>query len=353
MRSREIVCEYQPYIVSPPVSSQQLRDNSVRNDKSTIDRWEPVWLKNIRANKEKVRSFADFGLGDLFGKYLHRPVILAGSGPSLKYNVDKLKDRKGIPLISCLHNFHYFEDRGIAPEYYVTLDAGPVTIEEVSEGGTKTEEEYWELTKNRTLVAFIGTDPDLISKWQGKIHFYNCPIPRKEYQEAVDKIEHFHAYMSTGGNVLGAALYLAKCYLGAGATIFVGADFCFGYDNKFHGWDSKYDAHRGFCVDTYDVFGHKVQTWQSYKNFKDWFDWVAINVPGIYINCTEGGTMGAYQTGNLAAFRIMDLADCISMYSMSAHHKRQALQPGWNGDLRLGMTEQRNADLKGYNYVMY
>jgi hypothetical protein len=173
--------------------------------------------------------------------------------------------------------------------------------------------------------------------------------------DKVNEIEQFHAFFSTGGNVLGASLYLAKAYLGAGPLIFVGADFSFGYDEKFHSWnDDTYDKNKGYCIKATDVFGNRVDTWQSYKNFKDWFDWVAINVPGLYINCTEGGTLGAYPDGNLAAFRIMDLVDAIDMFNMSDRLFRQAMEPSFDGDLRLSRDQaERPDDLKGYNYVLF
>lgn len=354
MKKREIICNYQPYILRPPVSGQQLRENSTKNDSTTINHWEDIWLNNIAANKEHIGSFSSKGLQSLYGKYRHRPVILAGSGPSLKFNAEKLKDRNGIPLISCLHNFHYFEDIGVNPDFYVSLDAGPIVVSEVSKGGKLGADEYWERTKEHTLVAFIGSDPELVKKWKGDIHFYNCPIPSKDFMEKVDAIEHFHTFFSTGGNVLGAALYLAKAFLGCGPVIFMGADFSFGYDDKFHSWDDDtYDTTKGYCIKVTDVFGNRVDTWQSYKNFKDWFDWVAINVPGFYINASEGGTMGAYPDGNLAAFRIMDLADAIEMFNMSDRLQRQALEPEWNGDLRLGTKRDRPEELKGFNYVLY
>ena len=327
MRTREIVCEYQPYIMQPPVKEDSLFKQACNNDGATVEKWKDDWLSNIEANKKTFSSFADKSLGQLFGQFLHRPVICAGSGPSLKYNIDELKDTKGIPVISCLHNFHYFEDNGVKVDYYVSLDAGPVTVEEVSEGGSKTEEEYWELTKDRTLIAFIGTHPDLLEKWQGEIYFYNAIIPDDDYREKQEAIEVFRTWVSNGGNVLGACFYIAKAIMGAGAIIFTGADFAFGYDRKFHSWNSKYDKKMGYCIPATDVFGNKVATWQSYANFKAWFDWVVVRVPGVYINATEGGTLGAYPEGNLIHVRQMDLSKVIEMYSMSENVKAQCIDP--------------------------
>jgi hypothetical protein len=120
--------------------------------------------------------------------------------------------------------------------------------------------------------------------------------------------------------------------MGAGSVIFVGADFCFGYDKKFHSWDSKYDAKMGYCVPAIDVFGNRVPTWQSYANFKAWFDWVSLRVPGIYINATEGGCLGSYPDGNLFSIKVMDLKDVVKMYSMHEHLQAQSLDPTIEGD---------------------
>ena len=354
MKRREIICNYQPYILAPPVASVKLRENSTKNDSTTINHWQDIWLNNIRANKEQMGSFSANGLQNLYGRLRHRPAILAGSGPSLKYNAEKLRDRGGVPLISCLHNFHYFEDLEINADYYVSLDAGPIVVSEVTKSGKMSEEDYWQRTEKRKLVAFIGSDPDLIKKWRGEIYFFNCPIPSQDYMAKVDEIEHYHTFFSTGGNVLGAALYLAKAFLGVSTAVFIGADFCFGYDDKFHSWDDDtYDTSKGYCIKAVDVFGNRVDTWQSYKNFKDWFDWVAINVPGIYINASEGGTMGAYAEGNLAAYKIMDLSDALEMLNMSDRIYRQAMHPDWNGDLRLGKEQDRPEELNSFNYVLF
>lgn len=316
MRKREIVCEYQNYIFERTGEREQMWSNATSNDTATVNMWRTTWIANVRANHKRFGSFKEYGIGQIFGKHRYMPMIVAGSGPSLKHNGHKLKDRNGIPLISCLHNFHYLEDVEAPADYYVSLDAGPVTIEEVSEGGQRSEEEYWELTKDRTLIAFIGTHPKLLENWKGKIYFYNAPIPDEKYREECEKIETFKQWVSTGGNVLGASLYIAKGWLGAGTTIFVGADFSFGYDHKFHAWDSKYDEKMGHCIPAYDVFGNRVKTWRSYYNFKRWFEYVSLVVPGQYINCSEGGCFGSYPEGNLSSIKQMDLEDCYKMFNM-------------------------------------
>lgn len=325
-RTREITCEYQPYIFQPPVPKKRLYQQACSNDEGTIAKWREPWLKNIKANKEKFGSFAESSVGQLFGQFLHRPVIIAGSGPSLKFNVAKLKDRGSIPLVSCLHNFHFMEDHDARPEYYVSLDAGEVTVDEVTEGGNP-DRDYWELTKDRTLLAFIGSHPRLLEKWQGRVLFFNAPVPDPSYQAEVKEIEDFNLWVSNGGNVFGSCLYISKVVLGAGTIIFVGADFSFGYDKRFHSWGSKYDAKMGHVMPLTDVFGNKVATWPSYANFKAWFDYVTLNVPGHYINCSEGGCLGSYPEGNLFSIQQMDLEKCFEMYTQNEHIKAQCENP--------------------------
>jgi hypothetical protein len=133
---------------------------------------------------------------------------------------------------------------------------------------------------------------------------------------------------------LGACLYIAKAFMGANPIAFIGADFSFSYSKKFHAWNSKYDKNLGSVLAAMDVYGNKVLTWQSYNNFKCWFDRICIDIPGIWINCTEGGTLGAYLDGNIMAIRQMKLEQFIDMYHLTRHLRKQALEPD-SGDRTL------------------
>lgn len=317
MRKAEIILNYQNLIDLPPMSNEQLRQQIGKNDESTMDYFQHVWLGNISANKQLMGSFANHSVASEFRKYQNGVAVLAGSGPSLKGNAHELKNRKGIPLISCLHNFHFMEDLGLAPEYYVSLDAQEVVIEEVTEGGSKSPDEYWEMTKDRTLVAYIGSPPSLLKRWKGRILLFNSLIPRSDLRTKIDALEKFNVHMASGGNVLGACHYFAKAILGCWSHIFVGADFSFGYNHKFHAWDSKYDNNLGNYKMVTDIFGIRVPTWDTYFGFKAHFDRTAMNIPGYYINASEGGCLGSYPDGNIKAFKYMDLKDAIRHFNVN------------------------------------
>ena len=327
-RSVELIAEFQPYILDLPAAPESLYRQSCSNDEATINNWRGTWLGNMAANRAHFGTFAEKSLGQLRAKHRGQTVIIAGSGPSLVYNGEQLKSDHGAVVISCLHNFHFFEDRDIHVDYYVSLDAGPIVLTEVAEGGQHDPDWYWERTEGKTLFAFVASNPELFRKWRGKIYLFNCPAPDLDYMAEVDKIEQFNMFVSSGGNVLGACTYIAKGILGCSTTAFIGADFSFSYKNKFHGWDSSYDKIMGSCMRVVDVYGNSVKTWPSYHNFKSWFDWVASTIPGIYINCTEGGTFGAYREGNIVAVKQMELKVFLDMINMCEHLRDQCDSPG-------------------------
>jgi hypothetical protein len=319
-----------------PFNPKELYKSATNSDEVTVNSWRPTWIKYVEQNAKY--DYNENSCWNLFGKEEYRPIILAGSGPSLKYNSHFLKEhpvrnldgngwtqgggRGNVRIVSALHNFGYFEDNGIMTkdDYYITLDSGDITIGEVSEGGKRTPEEYWELTKDRTLIAVAQCHPTVLEKWQGPKYFFMVPTSddlMNEYKKHMDfsKVPGF----SVGGNVLGAGLYFAKAILGAGPIIFIGADFSFGYDHKFHGWNSHYDEKFQGVVPKVDIFGNKVYTWPSYFGFKCWFDYIAVGGHGgvsqLFINSTEGGILGAYPEGNIKQILQMPLKGALEIFN--------------------------------------
>lgn len=323
----QILLEYQNKLMELPIPPAQLYQQACSADEPTIKHWRDIWLSNMRANKARFVNFKDHSAGKLFKSFEYKPCIIAGSGPSLKDNVHLFKHRGGIPLVSCLHNFHLMEDNDAKPDFYVSLDAGQIVLEEISEGGSKTAQEYWDMTKDRTLIAYVGSPRELFEKWQGKIYLFNCPLPDNSVMAEVDAIEKFHCYVSNGGNVLGACLYLARGFLGCGPVAFTGADFCFSYDLKFHAWDSKYDKNLGQVIKLVDVYGNKRLSWQSYANFKGWFEQLSVSSPQMFFNCSEGGCFGAFPEGNVVSITQMKLARFLFMFRNHEEIEDQMVTP--------------------------
>jgi len=314
------------YINAPPEGKEALYARACSGDAKTINSWFDIWLNNT---KENCKNFdvEKNSVMNVHGCAGFKPMVIAGAGPSLKKNAEQLKDRGDIQVASALHNYGYFTDLGIKPEFYLNLDAGDITIPEMCEGGSRKlpdgkidEEWYWDQTKDSTLVTCLVGHPKLIKKWKGRVLFFNTMIPDDRYVAELKKITDLRIVYSVGGNTLGACLYHAKAVCGANPIIFVGADFCFSYDKKFHSWDSQYDQKFTGLMPYNDIFGNRVFTWPSYYNFKCWFDFIACggqgNNPGMYINCTQGGILGAYPEGNIRQITQATLAEVLQGYKM-------------------------------------
>lgn len=317
LKKIEIDLQYQPLIDAPPPQVGDLYQNACRSDGATITSWKEIWLRNYQASVDRFGAFKNRSIGQLYGINRHKGAIVIGSGPSLKESLDALRENQSLehPLltISCLHNLGYFEDEGIYPDYYLSLDSGKIVVGDVSEG--RKNSDYWAKTKGKKLLAFVASDPELFAKWQGDIYLFNCLIPDYEIKTKFDEMQKFSHYVSCGGNALGGCMYVAKAIMGSQSIHYVGADFCFSYENQFHSYATHYDA-PGQYVMAYDVYGMPRKTWPSYMGFKFWFDHIAMTVPGRWVNCSFG-TLGAYREGNLKAFEYMPLSDALVQYRMS------------------------------------
>lgn len=318
---------YQPYFQQEPAMKEQFYQAAVSSDHVTITSWWDTWLKHIEANSKRYDIHKN-SLMNEFGKWAYKPAICAGSGPSLRKNSIYLKPdekpgvlnpfhgtktawpgRGDVGMISCLHNFAYFEDNGTPADYYVNLDAGDITIRDMTTGGNHDgdPDHYWKLTENRTLVTALVGHPDLLKKWRGPILFFSTMIPDQKFLAAHrTATKNFNIMVSTGGNALGASFYIARAILGASPIVFIGANFAFDYDERFYAFESENQKFSGLVWVT-DVFGNKVATWPSYRNFAQWFSYMSAggkgNNPMTLINCTEGGIMGAYDNGNISTIK--------------------------------------------------
>ena len=314
-----MLLSFQTPIQAPPASKKALWRQACANDEITSDSWRDIWLDHVARN---VKEFdADSRMIDqLYGAYAYKPTICCASGPSLKKNRAMLKKcPDDIGIISCLHNFGAFVDEELPCKYFVTLDAGDVTIPEMGEGGKKTLSYYQDASKDYTLIAGLVAHPDLIKIWKGPIYFFNVTIPDQKYMEEMPKITRNRWVYSVGGNTFGASMYHAAWIWGSNPLALIGADFAFDYMHKFHSWDSQYDKKFQGVIPCVDIFGNRVFSWPSYQNFRCWTEFQALGGGSGHnlemINCTEGGTLGAYPDGNIVQIKQMALGQFIDSYT--------------------------------------
>lgn len=316
MKNITLYREYQNPIPVPPIPDEEMHHQTVKSDAITVKSWYKPWIKHLKENKEFFGDFGPHSYGQLYGLHRDGAAIIMGAGPSLKDSLPALRTNKTMkkPLvtISCLHNYGYLEDEGIHADYYVSLDAGELIFEDIFEGREKDLEYYMETTKDKVLLASVHTPSKLFKMWKGKIYLFNCQVPDEKFTAEANAIAKFSHYISAGGNVLGGCFYIARALFCATTVMFVGADFCFDYDKKFHSYKTQYD-NAGNYIKWPDIFGIPRITWPSYLHFKLWFDRMAGLVPGRYINCSEG-ILGAYREGNIQTFEYQPLDAALAPY---------------------------------------
>lgn len=323
-RTIDMELDYQPMIDYPPITAQQMYSQACSGDKITIDTWRETWIKNYKSCAERFGDMSERSYGKLHGIARHGGVICLASGPSLKESLPALRDNQNsehpVIVISTLHNYALLKDEGIKVDYYLSLDAGDIVIDDTTEFGTKDKEYYWNLTSEDKLIAYVASPPTLFDKWKGEVFLFNCLLPEAEIRKTLDDIQPLHAYISSGGNAGGAVLYTGKAIFGANTVMLCGYDFCFSYDKKFHSVDTKYDSFKGNGVGTtvrhVDVYGNSRHSWPSYMNFKFWTDWVTMNVPGQWVNCSEG-LLGAYAQGNIRTMKYCTLAQALEPFRIA------------------------------------
>ena len=323
-RTIEMELEYQPMIAGPPMQPEKMYDQACASDDVTINTWRDIWISNYKAAKERFGTFQDKTFGLIGGSNRHQPVICLASGPSLRESFPGLRKNQAmkypILVISALHNFALLKDEGIKVNYWVSMDSGDIVLDDTIEFGSKDQDFYWSQTEGETLLAVIASPPRLFDRWKGKVLLFNSKIGDPVIAKAFNDSERVVHYISSGGNVGGGVSYIGKAVLGSNPVILCGYDFCFSYDQKFHPVKTKYDNFNGKGIgqtmDVTDVFENRRRTWPSYWNFKLWQEFIALKVPGIWINCSEG-ILGSYREGNIRQFLYMPLDDAVEQYRIS------------------------------------
>ena len=331
---------YQMYIASPPRTKEQMWTTACANDKTTSESWRSKWLDHIERNVKENK--ADERMVDgMLRQHAYKPCLCVASGPSLNRNFMFIKMLpKEIPVISVLHNYHRFIDTDTRCDAFVTLDAGDIVIKEMAEGGSKTPEEYWESTKNQTLITGLVTPPELVKKWKGKVYFFSATIPDEEFMVALPKLTKNKWVYSVGGHTFGAAMYHAAWIWGCSELALVGADYAFDYMHQFHPWKTDYDKKFFGVMPCTDVWGNRVYSWPSYQNFRAWVEFQAMGGNSDHhvriVNCTEGGTVGAYPEGNIMQVQQLLLKDWVDQHARWQKYQGEVVKRSGEGDYVIG-----------------
>lgn len=299
---------------------------------NTGSHYKDLWLKNLKANKERVkeRGWAAEQLQDLHGG---KAGVLLGASPAIKRQVDYLRQLQYDPdfvFIGITSGLKWLLDNGIKPKYCMIADADPKMMR------------FWEgldmaKTKGVTLIANVLTAPEMLDAWQGDIKFLAIYTTIAEMDKEYMKLYH----PVNGCGVLFAALCsqyntgaaVAFTIFGCRTLIFVGNELSF--PSKDSAKD-KYYADRDDVKDSWlrkphpDIYGNVAYTTYMFMALKlSLEDFLGrISGMGVFINATEAGIFGVTaRYGNVSWISQMRLPTAVAQARHIIKHGKPMYEP--------------------------
>lgn len=254
----------------------------------------------------------------LFGKFKGIPAIICGAGPSLKKNVELLKNLKDRALIfSGGSGTTVINSFGMDPHFGVAIDPNMTQISRIV-GLTSFETPFFYRHRLYHEALDFIHGPHLYNTGAGG---YSLPgyFEKKLGIVADEPIDEGH-------NVINYALNLAYA-MGCNPIITVGVDLAYS-DNESYPPGVKVHALHDFKVDFKtkqtreellvkgDIYGKDVFTLWKWIRESDWYSYFAKTTPEVkLINATEGG-IGFEGVENLTLQEVTDryLSDCYDLF---------------------------------------
>jgi len=273
--------------------------------KNTIAYRQKAWVDNFKDNVEN-RVKGQYGVISLLNTLKGIPCIIVGSGPTLDYNIHLLKELQDKAcIIACDSATKALLDYGIHPHLILSTD---------SKGAVAEFFRGMDLSKfNFILDTFCHPDTSQLLIDEGaKIYWYNTlPVESCSFSEVLNQWTGYIGNLGTGGCVATTIWSLAVQHLGCDPTILVG--LAEAYYDKAQQYAQCVIKHNKSHIDVYesepmsvkDIYGRDCYTQPGFDSFRAWFEDAFLWVPGIFINCSEGGILSR----NILNMRLKDVAD--------------------------------------------
>ena len=266
---------------------------------NTVEQRIKGWVDNLKANLKYLQG--GYGIVSLIGTLANVPVIVVGSGPTLDWNITALQGLETKAMIICAGSaLAALQNAGVHPHFALMSDSWANNLRSLN--GV-------DIPKYNFVVdSFVH--PIIAEALQGakRLYWYHTPtIEGCPFTGALKEWTGFIGEMASGGCGLTAAWSLGSTVCAGNPDILVGVPEAY-YDPHQHYAKVVTDTHG---VTTYattveittDAQGVRCYTNKAYKSFALWFEDAFLRIPGIHINCSEGGII---KEGCLT----MSLEDC-------------------------------------------
>lgn len=262
-------------------------------DINTITKFSRRWLINSIENITKINNETAYMLSDLDNKFIGQTALIAAAGPSLKDNINQIKENRNKFVIFAVNKaVKYLIENGVNPDFIVCLDAGNMN---------KTLEGTDEALKNSCCIMDIRTDKTLLNKPFRKffINFSETDALMKK----IAKYNNFLKFNEVGGTASTFALASAV-KMGFSKVVFAGLDLAFKDNivytsgetmNRISQEQIVVDNVKKNLVQVRSVDGKMVYTREDYETFIHHFETLIKELH--YTEIYNLSTFGAYING--------------------------------------------------------
>lgn len=289
------------------IKNQIFRCALMRN---TNEIFADIWFKCTINNIDFLRrSYSSAKMEDL---YKNVPAVIVSAGPSLAKNIDLLKELKEKAVIISVDTAYApLYNRGIVPDYVVSIDAQPIVAYKFANS---------DIYQQDLLTTYLSAT-QVQKQHTGRIvafsefnHFLD---------ECYDDLGIDMLQIESGGSVACTALDLAY-KMGANPIIFIGQDLAHSGGETHIPGTPFYKTADKVTSKTFEVEGingGKVLTTYNLNGYREWIQ-MFFNVYGdrTYINATEGGAK--IEGAAVMTFREVIDGYCCNSYGL-ANKKEQ------------------------------
>ena len=188
------------------------------------------FIKNVRINlKRELPKLPDIP-GFLEVKGHNKPIGLIGGGPSIKKELDNIRDFKlaGFPIIACGSSHDYLISQGIMPEYCTLCDPDPITAEYIKKHH-----------KDVKYLVALSCDSLVFERLKDRqVYVWNCRSDEAAEEIKKDLVGHIDIL---GGCTVGLrSMSIAMCFGHTNVHLW-GYDSCMGENSEHHAYEFETD----------------------------------------------------------------------------------------------------------------
>lgn len=223
------------------------------------------------------------------------PVIIVSAGPSLDYNIEKLKLAKGKSVIIATDTaMPQMVRHGIKPDFIATIDA--------KKSPTHLADEMCQ------HIPYICTDMariEIMENHKAQKIYYQLSIYLERILEEMGKKIIF---LGSGTSVATVA-FSACIAMGFKTIIFVGQDLAYRDGVSHAGHHLRREEVNPYHIQIEDIYGNMVDSREEWYRFLLWFENAIQQLPkdNVIIDATEGGA-------KIRGTKIMTLEEAIEKY---------------------------------------